>query len=225
MKTILLKGPRKNALSTPVLEDLLAQLEASANEPLLVTGADGAFSAGVDLAEVGYAEPERLAHFLWLLDEVTERLFHWERPTVALIQGHAIAGGAIVANACDLRVCQADGRIRLGLTELKVGVPFPPKVLAQVRHRVREAERVVLEAGLYDPETALRLGLVDEVRHDAEAFALRSLRERAAIDPDLYAEHKRAFRQGVTQVEPGEMGPRWASVQPRIRAFLDSLKR
>ncbi len=225
MKTILLRGPRKNALSTPLLEDLLAQLDAAKGEALLVTGDGGAFSAGVDLTEVGHANREQLAHFLWLLDEVSLRLFHWERPTVALIRGHAIAGGAIIANTCDLRVCQADGRIRLGLTELKVGVPFPPKVLAQVRYRVREAERVVLEAGLYDPETALRLGLVDEVRHDAEAFALKNLRERAAIDPELYAEHKRAFRGGVTEVEAGEMGPRWATVQPRIRAFLQSLKR
>jgi enoyl-CoA hydratase len=141
------------------------------------------------------------------------------------VDGHAIAGGAILANACDIRVCEDDGRIRLGLTELKVGVPFPPKVLAQVRHRVVSAERVVLEAGLYPPQTALRLGLVDEVVHGAERWATRKLKELDAIDAELYAETKASFRDGVTDVETGEVADRWVSIQPRIRAFLASLKR
>ena len=225
MKTIILEGPRRNALSIALLEDVLAQLDEAEGESLLVRGAKGAFSAGVDLNEVGSVEPERLKHFLWLLDEVTCRLFHWPRPTIALVDGHAIAGGAILANACDIRVCEDDGRIRLGLTELKVGVPFPPKVLAQVRHRVIGAERVVLEAGLYPPQTALRLGLVDEVVHGAERWATRKLKELDAIDAELYAETKASFRDGVTDVETGEVADRWVSIQPRIRAFLASLKR
>jgi len=225
MKTILLEGPRRNALSTVLLEDLLGQLDDAEGEALLVTGAPGAFSAGVDLKEVGHATPEQLARFLDLLDQVTCRLFDWHRPTVALIRGHAIAGGAIIANTCDLRVCQADGRIRIGLTEMKVGVPFPPKVLAQTRYRVAQAERIILEAALYEPDTAMRLGLVDEVRHDAEAWAHRKLRDLESIDAELYAEHKRFFRAGITEVPAGNMNERWQEVQPRIRAFLASLKR
>lgn len=225
MKTILLEGPRRNALSTALLESLLAQLQAAEGEALLVRGAPGAFSAGVDLKEIGSADPEQLAHFLKLLDEVSCTLFDWPRPTVALVDGHAIAGGSIVCNACDIRVCEDDGRIRIGLTELKVGVPFPPKVLAQVRHRVRAAERVILEAGLYDPQTALRLGLVDEVRHNAESWAVRKVKELERIDPALYAETKAGFRAGVTDVATGDIGQRWVDIQPRIRAFLASLKR
>ncbi len=225
MKTILLDGPRKNALSTALLEDLLGQLDQAQGEALLVTGASGAFSAGVDLKEIGHASPEQLARFLDLLDQATCRLFDWDRPTVALVCGHAIAGGAIIANACDLRVCQADGRIRIGLTEIKVGVPFPPRVLAQTRHRVAQAERVILEAALHDPDTALRLGMVDEVRHDASAWAERKLLELEAIDAELYAEHKRFFRGGITDGPVGNMDERWQTVQPRIRAFLASLRR
>ncbi|WP_246394431.1 enoyl-CoA hydratase-related protein, partial [Pseudonocardia pini] len=76
-------------------------------------------------------------------------------PVVAAVNGHAIAGGAVLAAAAD-RVLMADGRGRFGAPELKVGVAFPQSALEILRHRVGEValRRVVVEAETYGPAEA-----------------------------------------------------------------------
>src|SRR5262245_24997300 len=173
MITLTLDAPGKNALSLALMESVIERLRTAAGEPILVTGAGDAFSAGLNLKEVAALDRPAAEHFLGTLEAMAEALFTYSGPMVAAVNGHAIAGGCIVELAADYRVLADDPRVRIGLNEVALGLEFPPKIFALARYRVppHGFERVVLEARLYDPGTALQLGLVDELATDVVGVA------------------------------------------------------
>lgn len=230
MKTILIDGPGKNALGTTRMRDLLAQLDAAGDEPLLLTGAGDAFSAGLDLKEVYEADLDRMRTFLVLLTDLTLRLFHHPAPTVAAVNGHAIAGGAILALACDHRVGPT-GRAAIGLNEVALGLRFPPRILDVLRNQipVRHHHEVLLGAGLHDGANALRLGLVDELADDPVARGTALLEAWAAHPREAYTDAKRTLRAGVGAVDPENVErferdvlPVWCGqeIKDRVGGFL-----
>jgi enoyl-CoA hydratase len=89
--------------------------------------------------------------------------YAFPRPVVAAVNGHAIAGGLILALCADHRVCATEGK--LGLTELRAGIPYPAAAIAVVRAELSAstARRLALGAELFTPEQALELGVVDEL--------------------------------------------------------------
>ena len=123
------------------------------------------FSAGLDLKEVAGLDAAGTERYLLLLDDLIDALYGYPGPTVAAVNGHAIAGGCVLAICCDLRVMADDTKLRIGLNEVALGLEFPPKILALARRRIsrRWIDRVLLEAGLHAPAAALELGLVDEL--------------------------------------------------------------
>jgi enoyl-CoA hydratase len=233
MVELTLEGPGKNALSTAVLEGLLAQLDAAKGQPLLLTGAGDALSAGVNLKEIATLPPEGIAHFLSLLDQVVRRLYLWPAPTVVAVNGHAIAGGSVIACTFDLRIGTTDPRARIGLNELAIGVRFPPAALAMLRARLptQHVDRLLLAAELHGPVEALRLGLLDELSDDVLTTARARLAALAAYPREPYARTKEALR-GATldlpasalKVFEDEVVPSWSSPELRER-LLRQLKR
>src|SRR2546428_4980269 len=95
VRELLISGPGRNALSGTLMEQLLLQVAGAGGRPLLVTGAGAAFSAGLDLKEVAALDRPRMARFLGRLDALVDALFDYPRPTVACVNGHAIAGGGL----------------------------------------------------------------------------------------------------------------------------------
>lgn len=231
MKEIILSSPAKNALSTAVMRRLVTDLEQAAGEPVLLTGAGDAFSAGLDLREILSLDAAGMRQFLGVLDAMALALFEYPGPTVALVNGHAIAGGCVVALACDFRVMQAGTRARVGLNEVALGLRFPPRVMKLVKARVHQRfwDRVILGAGLVDAERALELGLVDELSENASTLAGERLAELARHPRDAYSRAKRHLRGGVLDLCAEELEaferedlPAWTTedVRGRIRAIL-----
>ena len=173
MREIRLDGPGKNSLGTAMLTHLVAELREAAGGPVLLTGAGDAFSAGLDLKEVHALEGEAMLEFLRLLERAVAALYLYPGPTVALVNGHAIAGGCVLTLACDHRVALANPKIKIGLNEVALGLRFPPRILAMVTQRVPRQfhTAVLLGAQLFDPAGALQAGVVDEVVEDARAVA------------------------------------------------------
>src|SRR5579859_1137554 len=136
MIEIVLDGPGKNSLGTDMMTFLLARLEAAGGQPVLLRGAGDSFSAGLNLREVAGLDREGMARFLELLERCMSTLYVYPGPTVALVNGHAIAGGCILALACDHRVAVSRPSVKIGLNEVALGLRFPPRVLAIVRGRV-----------------------------------------------------------------------------------------
>ena len=193
MKTIVLEGPGKNSLTTALMNRILAEVRAAKDEPLFLKGAGDTFSAGLNLKEVADLDALGLTKFLGLLEEVVEALFTHAAPTVAAINGHAIAGGCVLALCCDVRVMTARPGARIGLNEVALGLRFPPRTLSMLRTRVSHPilTRLILESALVTAPEALKLGLVDALGEEADAKS--RLETLAAYPPDAYAAAKRAL--------------------------------
>jgi enoyl-CoA hydratase len=153
-----------NALDLELLRALTAAVER-ADSPVVLTGAGRIFSAGVDLRRIVEGPDSYVADFLTALARAFLAVFTHPRPTVAAINGHAIAGGCLFALCCDTRVMAAG---KIGLTELAVGVRFPRSGLEIVRYALGAASgRVVLRADTVDRDEALRLGVINEITEPA----------------------------------------------------------
>lgn len=160
-----LRHGKVNALDVELLGELadrLGQLGDEGAGGVVLTGNGRVFSAGVDLVRVldgGRAYIDRL---IPALAEVFASLFVLPRPVVAAIEGAAVAGGCILACACDYRLVAQDAG-PIGASELVVGVPFPVAALEVLRHASgRHTDDLVYTGRLLAPDEAVALGLVHE---------------------------------------------------------------
>jgi len=226
-----ISGPGRNALSSALMEHLIGELRAAVGRPLLLRGAGGAFSAGLNLKEVATLDQAGMTRFLGLLDDLIDALYGYPGPTVAAVNGHAIAGGCMLLLCCDLRIGVDDPTVRIGLNEVPLGLEFPPKLLALARSRVppRSLERVVLEGALHDPRAALALGLLDEIAPDAQTAARAALERLAASPRAEYVATKQALRRGLLDLSEAQrqyfrehIVPAWCApaVKARVGAVL-----
>lgn len=119
---------------------------------------------GVDLRRIDDGGPGYVREFLPALSDAFLAVFDFPRPVVAALNGHAIAGGAVLAAACDHRVLTRE-RARIGVTELLVGVPFPLTALEVLRcaFGTSALHGLAFFGETYGGEDALRLGLADEL--------------------------------------------------------------
>lgn len=228
--TILLDAPGKNALGTEHMARLRAELAAAGSQPVLLTGAGDCFCAGLNLREVASLDSSAMADFLDSLEALVGDIFHYPGPVVAAVNGHAIAGGAVLALACDHSVATRSPRTRIGLNEVAIGLRFPPSTLQMMRFRLPPHHHgaVLLGAGLHAPPDALRLGLVDELADDATTTAQQRLAALAAHPRAAFASTKADLRGGVGQVDPDarrrfhqEVVPAWTS--PQVKALLTAV--
>jgi enoyl-CoA hydratase/carnithine racemase len=226
MKRVIISAPGKNALSIDVLEGLRRDVLATGGEPFLLVGDGDTFCAGLNLKELVTLDELGMRKLLTALDAAIETIFHHPAPTVALVHGHAIAGGAVLAMCCDLVVAGSDPRIRIGLNETALGLPLPPKVIALARYRLPPGavERVVLGGGLHAPSDARALGIVDLVDDDPGALAGQRLDALAAMPRSAYVANKRQLREGALattdadRVFAEQVLPVWSSAETRDRA-------
>jgi enoyl-CoA hydratase/carnithine racemase len=232
MKTIRLEGPGKNSLSTELMQRMLASVREAGDAPLLLTGAGDAFSAGLNLKEIASLDEAGLGKFLGVLEDLVQALYEHPGPTVAWVNGHAIAGGCVMTLCCDVRVMTARAGVRIGLNEVALGLRFPPRTYRMCADRVPAASlsRVLLEAELNLAPEATALGLVDVMGEEADA---RARLEKLASHPrDAYAAAKRAVRGSLAVPEAeqrrfvSEVIPTWAApeLKARLRAVLDKKK-
>jgi enoyl-CoA hydratase len=156
-----------NAMDTELLtalRDEIDELRRAGSPCLVLTGRGSSFSAGVDLYRVVDGGAEYVRHFLPLVSTAVRRLLSYPRPVVAALNGHAIAGGFVLACAADRRLL-VEGSAKAGVTELPVGVPFPWLALEAVRTVAGErlCRQMVYSGGLYGAAAAQAAGLVDEL--------------------------------------------------------------
>ena len=199
MVEIVLKAKGRNALSTQLMRETRERIQAAGDAPILLTGDGPDFCAGLNLKEVYDLDLAGMTGFLDDLIGLVKALFHHPGPTVAAVNGHAIAGGCVLALCCDHRILRAEERVRIGLNEVALGLHFPPFVLRACAYRLPKAsvEPVILGAGLYGYADALALGLVDAVSDDPWGDAKVWLAQRAALPRHAYADAKAALRGGV----------------------------
>jgi methylglutaconyl-CoA hydratase len=175
--TITFNRPEKrNAISFELLNELLTafdEVESSPAQILILTGAGKAFCAGLDLEELksllgktpaeNLADSERIAR-------VFRRLYDFPKPTIAAVNGAAIAGGTGLATMCDFTLAVPEAKF--GYTEVRIG--FIPAVVSsilvwQVGHKT--ARELLISGRIFDAAEAHRLGLVNEVVDAAQLMS------------------------------------------------------
>ncbi|WP_327586419.1 enoyl-CoA hydratase/isomerase family protein [Nonomuraea sp. NBC_00507] len=198
---------------------------------VVVTGAGRVFSAGVDLKRVVDGGAAYVAEFLPALSGAFRSVFDLGKPVVAAVNGHAIAGGCVLAAACDHRI-MASGSGTIGVPELRVGVPFPHSALEIMRFALGPvgARRAIFDGANHEPDAALALGLVDELSDpDALLDHAMAVAGRMATDipADTFRCTKAQLRQEVNErldrVTERATVELWttAATDGRIRAFMN----
>jgi enoyl-CoA hydratase len=223
-----------NALDVELLQAIakaFAGLEPG--RAVVLTGTGRSFSAGVDLKRITDGGLDYVRVFRPSLSAAVLAVFDHPGPVVAAVNGHAIAGGCVLAAAGDRRLMSGG---TIGLTEMRVGVPFPAVPMEVMRHVMGPAiRRLVWDAELLDPAAAQAAGLVDEVIAPESLLeaAVAAAARLARITPEVFAYTKRQLQgpardrlASVSQAEVDASTRMWASpaVQDAINGFMSALK-
>lgn len=189
------------------LHDAFDRLESDFSElPVILTGQGDVFSAGIDFKysfEIfGSQNKERIRQWYAEYRETNMRIFQYPRPTVAAINGHAIAGGLITALDCDFRVA-ARKKAKFGLNEVPIGIPMPAAYVEIIKYALgsQVGALTTLRGELYSLEDAEKLGFFHEVVDESELLKT-AIDYARCITPDCnvaYAMSKKALQDSVIQ--------------------------
>jgi enoyl-CoA hydratase len=232
-----LDRPRANAFHRPLVDELAAVFaeSAEAGAVVLTSSSPSIFSAGWDLPTLLAMDREEFGGFVSAYCDLVREIFAFERPVVAALTGHAIAGGLIVAAAADERIA-AEGKGELGLSEVLLGVSVPACLLEPFRHAIgpRQMERLAATGENLSFEKALAIGLVDRIV-PAEGLLAESVARARFLAGRPGAAHEaiklRARAAALARFDQARGGDPfldyWFSedAQSRIRALVAKLRK
>ncbi len=192
-----------NVISHRVVELLLAALDSAQADATAVAiiGRDGKLSAGFDLSEMT-ASPERAGALVGAGGRLLMRVFTHPQPVVLGITGHALAAGALLCLACDVRVV-GDGPAKIGLNETAIGMGLPAYAveLAQARLSPAHLRRGAVQAEIYSPEGAVEAGYADRVvsAADVAKATIEEARRLGELPAAAYRHTKLAINRALAE--------------------------
>jgi len=164
---------KANALSEAMIDALIGALDRADKEAsaIVLAGRTDRFCAGFDL-KVMMSSPDAAKALLRRGSDLLMKLYGSAVPLVIACTGHALAGGALVLLTGDVRIGAA-GAFRIGLNEVQIGMPVPVLAMELARDRIVPAElgRATLQATIYSPDDAAKVGYLDEVVAPGELMA------------------------------------------------------
>jgi enoyl-CoA hydratase len=209
--TLTLDDGKVNAFDLELFAELNDALDGAADAAaVVIAGREGIYSGGLNTKKMAALDDDGLTELLVEFGRTIMRVWLEPRPLVAAATGHAIAGGTILAMACDHAVA-ADGRFGWGLTETTIGLSLPRWTIALARGNVRadRLDDLLLPGTTVPPAEAVAVGFADVVAAPGDVLevARARARELAALPRPAYAETKRRLR-----------GPAAEAVLPGIEA-------
>lgn len=235
--TLTLNRPEKrNSLNQALLDAMDKALTASEDDKeiraVIVRGAGKSFCAGLDLAEADRLEG---GHSPVSIERVFHRLEQFPVPTIAMVQGAALAGGCELALHCDLRVAAEDARI--GMTVARVGLLVPYDFIRKLIEVIGSANtaQILYTGEPVTAERALQMGMVHEVvpNEKLEAAGVGWAEKVAANAPLSLRTMKRSMRRSMSAaydawhddiLEMGRVVRASKDAKEGIRAFLEKRK-
>jgi len=219
--TLTLSRGKVNALNGDVVDQLRHQLEVLEADrdvrAIVLTGSGGFFSFGFDIPEFRSQTAESFSRYVSAFTDLYKYLFRHPKPVVAALNGHTIAGGCMLALACDRRV-MVSGKAKISLNEISFGSTVFAGSTEMLRFWIggANAAEVLYSGAMYSAEEARALGLVHQVTTDDDLLpsATRSASGLAAKAAPAFASIKALLRTPVVD----EMTRREGA---SIREFVD----
>ena len=194
-----IRRPPVNAIDLSLVQTLSARLAEAEAAPdclaLVLTGSGQTFSAGIDVKIVPAYDAATRAEMLRSINRLVMRLYGLPKPTVAAINGHALGGGLVMALACDFRFASA-GNYRLGLTEVRAGIPFPaaPMIVVRAELAPGAARWLTLGGAEYPPEEPPMATLIDRFTAPGTVVDMALAHAGDAAKAPAYATVKRQLK-------------------------------
>ncbi|HYP26701.1 MAG TPA: enoyl-CoA hydratase/isomerase family protein [Blastocatellia bacterium] len=233
---------KANPLNDAMVEELNSAFQSAAKDEgvrgvVLASDRPKFFSGGFDVSEVFRYDRDTMTKFFGRFIDLYECMLKLPKPVVAAVSGHAFAGGAVLALACDLRV-MAEGDFGFALNEINIGLVLPPGMIRMAAGAVgvAKARELVLEGKTFGPSEALESGLARDLASPDSVLerAMQRAREQGAKPPLTFGRVKRNFVEVAGLLSPG--GDRqfldrfiehWFSPESvrHRQALIDSLRR
>jgi methylglutaconyl-CoA hydratase len=212
--TVTLHRPeRRNALNPAMMDELMQVLDAAARRTacvLLLTGAGAAFCAGLDiehLRALSIKSPAEHAADAERMVQLFRALYALPIPTIAAVQGPALAGGMGLATLCDFTLA-AHGA-QFGYTEVRIGfIPAMVSAFLALQIGEKNVRDLLLTGRLISAEEAQRMGLVN-----------------AVVEPEALLQHAQALAQTLLQNSPEAMRATKQMLLERVRPQIDAALR
>lgn len=216
--TVSLRRGKVNALNDRVVAELRSCFRDLSIDPavktVILTGTGKFFSFGFDIPQFLSYSKEEFTRYLQSFTDLYTYLFLFPKPVVAALNGHTIAGGCMLATACDYRL-MVTGKARISLNEVSFGSSVFAGSTAMLKACVgdRNAERVLLSGAMFSAEEALGLGLIHQTvqedgldeasREIARGFAKRDARAFQSIKlllrKNIAVEMRRKEKDSITE--------------------------
>ncbi len=220
---VTLRRPPANAMNIELTEQIASVFQTLGKDrsvrSVILTGQGKSFCAGVDLKTVPSFGPTDQRRMVDALNRAFHAVYSCPVPVVGAINGHAIAGGLVLALCCDWRIA-ANTPFLTGLTEVRVGVPYPIGAMEVVRQELRPeiARRMILSGRNMTASAAFEAGLFDEiVAPDAlPGRALAAANDFSSLPEAAFAASKRQLRARAWEAIEAAI----AGAEPLLKGWL-----
>ena len=220
---VTLRRPPVNAMNIDLTEEIASAFQNLGKDrsvkSVVLTGHGKSFCAGVDLKTVPAFGPADQRRMVDALNRAFYAVYSCPVPVIGAINGHAIAGGLVLALCCDWRIA-ANTAFLTGLTEVHVGVPYPIGAMEVVRQELRPeiARRTILFGRNMTASAGFEAGLFDEMV-EADALpgrALAAANEFAALPQAAFIASKRQLRKRAYEAIEAAI----AGAEPLLKSWL-----
>ncbi len=202
ISTVTLNRGKVNAINERVVEELSGVFHELADDPdvraIILTGKGYFFTYGFDIPEfLGYTKDDFIRYLKKFTDFYTY-LFVYGKPVIAALNGHTIAGGCMLAMACDYRI-MVSGKAKISLNEINFGSSLFAGSVEMLKWLAgkRIAATIALCGTMYFPEDACRVGLIDQITTEADLYATAEqvAAQYAEKDPAAFRSIKKLLRK------------------------------
>jgi len=201
-----LRRGKVNALNDIVVNQMREKLKASETDPevksIIITGSGKFFSFGFDIPEFLAFTKEQFINYLVNFTGLYAYIFQYPKPVVAALNGHTIAGGCMLALACDYRA-MTGGKAKISLNEINFGASVFAGATEMLRFCAGSANatKILYSGAMYTAEEAKGIGLIDYVASESDLMdaAFKAALDLASKYPPAFAGIKSLLRKSIAE--------------------------
>lgn len=202
--TIQLQRGKVNAINEALITELdncLSDLETNPEiHSIILTGAGKFFSFGFDIPEFLGFSPEEFTRVLVKFTGLYTRIFLFPKPVIAALNGHTMAGGCMLASACDWKI-MVPGKSKIALNEINFGSSVFAGATEMLAYSTgwKNTEKILYSGSLFSAEEALELKMIDQIASEENLFdeAEKKAQELGEKDPTAFNSIKKLLRKPV----------------------------